>query len=155
MLCYTTQIAITDRSVAHPAMPPSRHFIFMTVYPSGMLITPVQQGERTISHVKLISHFHLRGTVSHSLLHRVRGNRMLEACCFNYLNEFRAHALTKYAGQPQPQPQQPQQPQQQGPPQPQPRELPSAPQAAAAAADADACRQDAAAALIHAATASR
>ena len=165
MLCYTTQIAITDRSVAHPAMPPSRHFIFMTVYPSGMLITPVQQGERTISHVKLISHFHLRGTVSHSLLHRVRGNRMLEACCFNYLNEFRAHALTKYAGQPQPQPQpqprQPQQPQQQeqsqqqGPPQPQLRELPSAPQAAAAAADADACRQDAAAALIHAATASR
>ena len=95
MLCYTTQIAITDRSVAHPAMPPSRHFIFMTVYPSGMLITPVQQGERTISHVKLISHFHLRGTVSPSLLHRLRGNRMLEACCFNYLNEFRSHVLSQ------------------------------------------------------------
>ena len=26
---------ITDRSVAHPAAPPSRHFIFMTVYPSA------------------------------------------------------------------------------------------------------------------------
>ena len=88
-----TQIAITDRSVAHPAMPASRHFIFMTVYPSGMLITPVQQGGRVVSHVKIISHFHLRGTVSPSLLHRLRGNRMLEACCFNYLNEFRSHVL--------------------------------------------------------------
>ena len=46
-----TQLVITDRSVSHPAMPASRHFIFMTVYPSGMLITPVQQGERTVSHV--------------------------------------------------------------------------------------------------------
>ena len=88
-----TQIVITDRSVAHPAMPASRHFIFMTVYPSGMLITPVQQGGRVVSHVKIISHFHLRGTVSPSLLHRLRGNRMLEACCFNYLNEFRSHVL--------------------------------------------------------------
>ena len=46
-----------------------------------MPITPVQRGERTISHVKLISHFHLRGTVTPSLLHRVRDNRMLEVCC--------------------------------------------------------------------------
>ena len=96
-----TQLVITDRSVSHPAMPASRHFIFMTVYPSGMLITPVQQGERTVSHVKLISHFHLRGTISPSLLQRIRANRMLEACCFNYLNEFRNHVRTCYQRAPE------------------------------------------------------
>ena len=60
-------------------MPASPHFILMTVYPSGMLITPVQQGGRVASHVKIVSHFHLRGTVAPSLLQRLRGNRMLEA----------------------------------------------------------------------------
>ena len=65
-----------------------------------MLITPVQRGERTISHVKLISHFHLRGTVTPSLLHRVRGNRMLESCCFDYLNEFRSHVLSHHGRPP-------------------------------------------------------
>jgi len=88
-----TQIIITDRSVVHPAMPTPRQFIFMTVYPSGMMITPLQNGEQTHSHVKLISHFHLRGTVSPVLLQRIKANRMLEACCFNYLHEFRNHVL--------------------------------------------------------------
>ena len=91
-----TQIVITDHSVMHPSMAASAHFIFMTVYPSGMLITPVQQGARICSHVKLISHFDLRGTISPSLLQRLRAHRMLEACCFNYLHEFRNHVHTHY-----------------------------------------------------------
>ena len=92
-----TQIVVTDRSVSHPSMPASRHFIFMTVYPSGMLITPVRHGNRTFSHVKLISHFHLRGTIAQSILGRIKTNRMIEACCFNYLHEFRSYVLTHYA----------------------------------------------------------
>lgn len=84
-----TQVIVTDRSVLHPAMPPSRFFVFMTVYPSGLMLTPVQHGDRIYSHVKLISHFHLRGTISQPLLGRIKVNRMIEACCFNYLHEFR------------------------------------------------------------------
>ena len=110
-----TQVVITDRSVLHPAMPARRYFVFMTVYPSGMMLTPVQHGDRTYSHVKLISHFHLRGTIAQPLLGRIKVNRMVEACCFNYLHEFKTHVLAHYAPRdvppapPLPEPQQQQQ----------------------------------------------
>ena len=91
------QIVITDRSVSHPEMPTSRHFLLMSVYPSGMLITPVQVGGKTHSHVQLVSHFHLKGTISPSLLQRIKVNRMLEACCYNYLHEFRTFVEAHHA----------------------------------------------------------
>ena len=37
-----TQTVVVDRSVQHSAMPQSPNMILMHVYPSGMLVTPVQ-----------------------------------------------------------------------------------------------------------------
>ena len=59
------QIVITDQSVEHPAMPPS-HFSFMTIFPSGLIITPVQVGKETYSHVSPAHRSHAsRCRVSH------------------------------------------------------------------------------------------
>jgi len=85
------QIVIVDRSVTHPAVPPSRDVIFMDVHPSGIVITPVDVRGETHAHVALVAHFDLKGTISSQLLERVQANRMLESCCFKYLAEFRKH----------------------------------------------------------------
>ena len=87
---WKCETSLTCECVLPPA---TRHFRLMSVYPSGMLITPVQMGAQMHSHVKVISHFHLRGIISPSLLQRIKVNRMLEACCYNYLHEFRNFAL--------------------------------------------------------------
>jgi len=85
------QIVIVDRSVAHPSVPPSRDVIFMDVFPSGMVITPVERHGEMHAHVALVAHFDLKGTISSQLLERVQANKMLESCCFKYLAEFRKH----------------------------------------------------------------
>jgi len=88
------QIIITDRSVAHSSVPASRHLIAMEVLPSGLVITPMQIGETMQSHVALVAHFDLKGSISTQLLARVLANKMLEQLCSNFLLEFRKHAIS-------------------------------------------------------------
>ncbi|KAL3926312.1 MAG: hypothetical protein SGPRY_003353 [Prymnesium sp.] len=87
----TQQIIIVDRSISHPSVPPSRDMIFMDVFPSGLIITPRVQGGELHSHVCMIAHFDLKGTISSQLLERMAASMMLESLCFKYLAEFKKH----------------------------------------------------------------
>jgi len=82
------QIVIVDRSVSHPSVQQNRNTIFLEVFPSGMVITPIDREGETHSQIQLLAHFDLKGTISSQLFERIQANRMLEMCCFKYLNEF-------------------------------------------------------------------
>jgi len=87
------QIVIVDRSVTHQAVPASSDVIVMDVFPSGLIITPVEQHGETHSHVELVAHFDLKGTISSQLFERIQCNKMLEFSCYKYLGEFRKHLI--------------------------------------------------------------
>ena len=45
-------------------VPPTRNTIFLDVLPSGMVITPVERNGEIHSHIALVAHFDLKGTIS-------------------------------------------------------------------------------------------
>jgi len=89
------QIIVTDRSVSHPAVPPSTQMIGMEVQPSGLAITPLKLSDgATHSHVTLLAHFHLKGVITAQLLQRMLSSRVLETSCVDFLISFRKHVAS-------------------------------------------------------------
>ena len=63
-----TQIVIADCTVNHSAMSSEPSTVMMDVLPSGLLITPVKSGSETHSHLTLVAHFDLKGSICRQLL---------------------------------------------------------------------------------------